>query len=281
MANCSYTVPDLEASGDSFYGRRICDQPVYRLGLANSRLQRHLLAGRVGLRRCLQRAKATRALLERDLAPQLFRRGLQQRGLEHRRAALGRPVCARTIQQYDDLRAMCGDGSATAVTTGCQQARQWNAWRCTQGYDEVKRDCRSWFFLFAWICHLWAEIRRFVCTLWGIGFRDGLHLMVWNGRRRQNVTLTLWFFYPLDGSGTPDLSRAPALLSTKPATSGISPTMPNSRQVPSMEQAGMVLTLRRNLNAHGCSAPFTCGGSMRLEHARRSRCVRLQNNART
>ncbi len=27
MANCSYTVPDLEASGDSFYGRRICNQP--------------------------------------------------------------------------------------------------------------------------------------------------------------------------------------------------------------------------------------------------------------
>lgn len=40
----------------------------------------------------------------------------------------------------------------------------------------------------------------------GIGFRDGLHLMAWNGRRRQNVTLTLWFFYPLDGSGTRDLS---------------------------------------------------------------------------
>jgi hypothetical protein len=72
------------------------------------------------------------------------------------------------FKQYDDLRAMCGDGSATAVTTGCQQARQWNAWRCTQGYDEVKRDCRSWFFLFAWICHLWAEKRRFVCTLWGL-----------------------------------------------------------------------------------------------------------------
>ncbi len=39
----------------------------------------------------------------------------------------------------------------------------------------------------------------------GIGFRDGLHLMAWNGRRRQNVTLTLWFFYPLDGSATPDV----------------------------------------------------------------------------
>ncbi len=70
----------------------------------------------------------------------------------------------------------------------------------------MKRDCRSWFFLFAWICHLWAEIRRFVCTLWGLVSETACTL--WHGTvgGGQNVTLTLWFFYPLDGSGTRDLS---------------------------------------------------------------------------
>ena len=213
MADCTYSVPDLEASGDALYGGRICNQPFIDWAW-----QSHGFNGtywqdgwgfddvcnvRKPLARCMN------AIWLLNYSADDYNNEAWNTDALH----WGGRYVREQFKYYNDLRAACGDGSATAVTTGCQQARQWNAWRCTQGYQETKRECRSWFFLFAWICHLWAEVKRFVCTAWGWVAEAACTLWYGTVGGGQNVTLTLWFFYPLDGSGNPDVvSRAGTLI---------------------------------------------------------------------
>jgi len=213
MADCTYSVPDLEASGDALYGGRICNQPFIDWAWSVHGFNGTYWQGGWGfddacnIRKPLARCMNAMWLLNysaEDYDNESWNTDALHWG--------GRYV-REQFKHYDDLRANCGDGSATAVTTGCQQTRQWNDWRCTNGYNETKRECRSWFFLFAWICHLYAEVKRFVCTAYG--WVATTLCSAWYGTvgGGQNVTLTLWFFYPLDGRGNPDVvARAGTLI---------------------------------------------------------------------
>jgi len=166
MADCTYSVPDLDVSGDMLYGGRICNQAFIDWAWQTHGFNGTYWQGGWGfddvcnVRKPL--ARCMNAIWMLNYSAEDYNNEAWNTDALH----WGGRYVREQFKRYDDLRAMCGDGTATAVTTGCQQARQWNDWRCTQGYNETKRACRSWFFLFAWICHLWAEVTRFVCTVW-------------------------------------------------------------------------------------------------------------------
>ncbi|MEZ2219563.1 hypothetical protein [Rhizobium sp. RCC_161_2] len=213
MADCTYSVPDLIASGDQLYGQRICNQEFidwawHTHGFNGDYWQDgwgydDVCNIRKPLARCLS------AIWLLNYSAEDYNNEDWNTDALH----WGPRYVREQFKYYDDLRASCGDGDAKARTSGCQQSRQWNEWRCTSGYDETQRECRSWFFLFAWICHLWAEIKRFVCTIWG--WVSVVGCSIWYGTfgGGQNVTLFLSFFYPLDGTGNADvISRAGTLI---------------------------------------------------------------------
>ena len=158
MPDCTYTVPDLNASGDALYGPRICDQPFIDWAWDVHGFNGDYWQDGWGfddvcnIRKPLARCLNAMWLLNYS-AEDYMNEDWNSDALHW-----GPRYVREQFKSYDDLRADCGDGSATAVTTGCQWTRQWQAWRCTQGYNETKRECRSWFFLFAWICHLYAEV---------------------------------------------------------------------------------------------------------------------------
>jgi hypothetical protein len=213
MADCTYSVPDLIASGDQLYGQRICNQEFidwawHTHGFNGDYWQDgwgydDVCNIRKPLARCLS------AIWLLNYSAEDYNNEDWNTDALH----WGPRYVREQFKHYDDLRASCGDGDAKARTSGCQQSRQWNEWRCTSGYDETQRECRSWFFLFAWICHLWAEVKRFVCTIWG--WVSVAACTIWYGTfgGGQNVTLFLSFFYPLDGTGNADvISRAGTLI---------------------------------------------------------------------
>lgn len=200
MADCTYVVPDLDASGDNLYGPRICNQPFIDYAWQGHGFNNDYWQGGWGFNDpCNVRKPVARVLNAMWL--------LGYSAEDYQNEAWNAPMlnwAPRYVRQqfggYDDLRASCG-ASPIARTSGCQQTRQWNQWRCTAGYNETKRACRSWFFLFAWICHLWAEVKRWVCTAWG--WVSTVACVLWYGTvgGGENITLFLTFFYPLDAGG--------------------------------------------------------------------------------
>lgn len=212
MADCTYRVPNLNASGDALYGPLICNQPFVDWAWEVHGFNGDYWQNGWGfddvcnIRKPLARCLNAMWLLNYS-AEDYMNEDWNSDALHW-----GPRYVREQFKRYDDLRADCGDGSATAVTTGCQWTRQWQAWRCTAGYEETKRECRSWFFLFAWICHLYAEVKRWVCN--AFGWVTETFCALWYGTLGggQNVTLTIQFFYPA-GGGNPDvISRAGTLI---------------------------------------------------------------------
>jgi hypothetical protein len=220
MADCTYTVPDLEATGDALYGPRICDQPFINWawpthGFKNSWWQDgwgydDVCNIRKPLARCLN------AMWLLTYSADDYQNDDWGTDALH----WGGRYVREQLKYYDDLRADCGDGGAVATTTGCQWSRQWNEWRCKAGYEETKRECRTWHWLFSWICHLYAEVKNFVCTLWGWVAVGACTLWYGTVGGGQNVTLSLLFFYPtgtvgggaLGGGNRDVISRAGTLI---------------------------------------------------------------------
>jgi hypothetical protein len=213
VPDCTYSVPDLNVSGDALYGPRICNQPFIDFAWEVHGFNGDYWQDGWGyddvcnIRKPLARCLNAMWLLTYS-AEDYMNDGWDSGDILH----FGPRYVREQFKSYNDLRANCGDGSASAVTSGCQWTRQWRSWRCTEGYNETKRDCRSWFFLFAWICHLYAEVTLWVCTAFGWVTESFCTLYYGTVGGGQNVTLTIQFFYPA-GGGNPDvISRAGTLI---------------------------------------------------------------------
>ncbi len=213
MADCTYTVPDLNASGDTLYGSRICDQPLIDFVWYGHGFNGRYWQGGWGFDDC---CNITKPLARAFNAMWLLNYSAQDYMNEDWGSDIlhwGPRYVREQLKSYDDLRAQCGDGSAIAKTTGCQQSRQFLAWKCTDERKERTRKCESWFFLFSWICYLWAWVVAIACYAWG--FVSQTACWAWYGTvgGGQHVDLFLWFFYPLDGSGNADVvARAGTLV---------------------------------------------------------------------
>lgn len=212
MADCRYSVPDLDASGDALYGPRTCDQPFINWAWPTHGFNYDWWQGGWGyddvcnIRKPLSRCLNAIWLLNYSAD--------DYQNEEWNTDALhwGGRYVREQLKRYDDLRAACGDGGAVASTTGCQQARQWSEWRCKQGYNETRKTCDGWHWLFSWLCVLWAFVKIFFCTLYG--WVAASACTVWYGTfgGGQNVTLNLQFFYPAGGGNRDVITRAGTLI---------------------------------------------------------------------
>ena len=166
MADCTYTVPDLTASGDALYGPRICHQPFINWAWPAHGFNHGWWQDGWGYDDVCNIRKPLARCLNAMWLLTYSAEDWQNDGWDTDALHWGGRYVRTQLKYYDDLRASCGD-SPVARTTGCQWSRQWNEWRCTAGYEETKRECRSWHWLVAWLCHAWAEVKRFFCTAWG------------------------------------------------------------------------------------------------------------------
>jgi hypothetical protein len=213
MADCRYRVPDLVASGDSLYGPRICHQPFINWvwpthGFNNDWWQDGWgYDDACNIRKPLARCLNAMWLLTYSADD------WQNEGWNTDALHWGGRYVREQLKYYDDLRAACGDGGAVATTTGCQWSRQWNEWRCKEGHNERVRDgCKSWHWLFRWLCILWSYVNLFVCTLFGWVVVGGCTLWYGTVGGGQNVTLWLQFFYPAGGGNRDVITRAGTLI---------------------------------------------------------------------
>jgi hypothetical protein len=213
MADCTYSVPDLDGSGDTLYGPRICWQPFIDFAWKSHGFNGDYWQGGWGyddccnIRKPLARAFNAMWLLNYS-ADDYMNEDWGSDALHW-----GPRYVREQMKSYDDLRAQCGDGSAVAKTTGCQQSRQYTEWKCKQDHESRKKSCREWSPIFAWLCFLWSWIVEKVCDLYG--WVTTIGCVVWYGTfgGGEHVDLFLWFFYPLDGSGDADvITRAGTLI---------------------------------------------------------------------
>ncbi len=123
MANCSYTVPDLEASGDSFYGRRIYNQPFIDWAWQTHGFNGTYWQGEWGfddvcnvrkpLARCLN------AIWLLNYSAEDYNNEAWNTDALH----WGGRYVREQFKQYDDLRAMCGDGCHHGVSASAAMER--------------------------------------------------------------------------------------------------------------------------------------------------------------
>ena len=213
MADCTYSVADLDISGDSFYGGRICDQPFIDWAWDVHGFNGTYWQGGWGFDDVCNIRKPLARCLNAIWLLNYSAKDYNDERWETNALQWGGRYVREQFKYYDDLRAMCGSGSTIARTTGCQQSRQWAEWRCQQGYEETRRECRDWSDWFAWLCFTWAEVKKWVCTGFGWVTQTGCSLWYGTAGGGQNVTLFLKFFYPLDGNGNPDVvARAGTLI---------------------------------------------------------------------
>lgn len=213
MADCTYRVPDLQTSGDALYGSRICNQPFVDFVWYGHGFNKKYWEDGWGYNDpCNTRkplARTFNALWLLNYSADHYRDEAWTSNILH----WGPRYVREQFKWLDDLRAQCGDGSAVARATGCQQTRQFHDWKCKEEREERYKSCREWIFLFAWLCYAWSWIVHKVCVLWGWVSTAGCTLWYGTVGGGQHVDLYLWFFYPLDGSGNADVvTRAGTLI---------------------------------------------------------------------
>lgn len=213
MADCTYTVPDLQTSGDSLYGSRICWQPFVDFVWYGHGFNKKYWENGWGyddpcnIRKPLARVFNAMWLLNysaEDYTNEDWNSNILHWGPRYVR---------EQFKQYDDLRAQCGDGSFNARTTGCQQSRQFQAWKCKDEREERYKTCREWSPWFSWICFLWSWVVHKFCILWG--FVSTVACSIWYGTvgGGQHIELALSFFYSLGGGNISDVvTRAGVLV---------------------------------------------------------------------
>jgi hypothetical protein len=212
MADCTYTVDDLDASGDALYGPSICSQPfVDFAGQAHGFNNTYWQDG-WGFDDPCNNTKPLGRVFNAIWLLNYSARDYENEDWGNDILHWGRRYVREQFKSYDDLRARCGN-SPVAKTTGCQQTRQFNDWKCTQEHEDRKKTCREWSWVFAWICFLWSWIVEKVCDAWG--WVSTAACTIWYGTvgGGQHIDLFLAYFYTLGSGGDADvISRAATLV---------------------------------------------------------------------
>lgn len=169
MANCTYSVPDLDTSGDNLYGPRICNQPFIDYVWTNHGFNGDYWGDGWGFDDCCNNTKP----LSRTFSGfWLLNYSADDYNNEDWNSDILHWGCRYVREQLhalDDLRAQCGDGSANATTfnAGCAHYRDTSHNAC----DDWDRNCCDWIpcswicGLFTWICRAWVWITSSVCDL--------------------------------------------------------------------------------------------------------------------
>lgn len=164
MADCTYTVPDLNASGDNLFTPRIANQPFVDWAWGTWRFAYNWWQDGWGFDDCTNRTKPLARTFNALWALTYSTDKVWSAGQGPNMLEWGARWAAGQIQPYE-LRARCGDKVAT-TSGGCLAQHVERTESCDRYEQETHRSCRSWFFLFAWICHLWAKVSTWVCKAW-------------------------------------------------------------------------------------------------------------------
>ncbi len=211
MADCTYSVPDLDGSGDALYGSRICSQPFIDFAWKTHGFNNTYWQGGWGFDDpCNIRKPVARVLNAIWL--------LNYSADDYRNEDWGSDMLhwapryvREQLSYYHDLRASCGT-SPIALTTGCQKWRRFDEWKCKAEHESRKKSCREWSPIFAWLCFLWSWIVEKVCDVYG--WVTTLFCAAWSGTvgDPEHVTLYLTYFYPLNAGGNVDVVARAATL---------------------------------------------------------------------
>lgn len=167
MADCTYEVGDLTASGDAHYGPLIANQPFVTWAWDTFEFDHDWWQDGWGYDDCVNATLPLGRTFNAVWAlTYSAKRIWQPMDVNQNMLEWGGRWAAERIQGYE-LRARCGDKVATTYGAGCTQYRHTLIWDCTQQERRARRECRSWFFLFAWICHLAVTLYSWVCVAWG------------------------------------------------------------------------------------------------------------------
>jgi hypothetical protein len=166
MADCTYTVDDLVASGDSLYGPRVCNQPFIDWAWKTYNFDKDWWGDGWGYDDCCNiRKPLCRTFAAIWALTYSSERVWTSDHGENMLEWAGRWV-AEQMSNYD-LRARCGDKVATTYGAGCTEYRHSVKWDCTQYKDEGYRKCRSWPWWASWLCYAWYWVSNIVCVAWG------------------------------------------------------------------------------------------------------------------
>jgi hypothetical protein len=169
MANCTYTVPDLNTSGDTLYGPRICNQPFIDWVWSTHGFNGTYWQGGWGFD---DACNNTKPLCRALVAFWLLNFSAQDFDNEDWNGDILHWGCRYVREQLNalnNLRAQCGDGSAIATTFngGCAHYRDTSHNAC-ENWD---KDCCDWWpcswvcRFFTWVCDAWVWVTSGFCDL--------------------------------------------------------------------------------------------------------------------
>jgi hypothetical protein len=181
MADCSYRVPNKDASGDNTYGSVICDQPFIDWAWSAFRFESDYWQDGWGFDDCCNTdkplARTFNALWLLTYSAQDWQNDSYNGNALH----WARRYVTDNIGGFG-LRAECGPGGKNATTfgAGCTQYRETVKYDCTNyrddGYNACDRwdaDCCDWIpcswacKIVSWFCVAWYWVSALVCTAWG------------------------------------------------------------------------------------------------------------------
>ena len=167
MADCRYMVGDLTTSGDAHFGPKVANQPYVDWAWDTFEFDHDWWQDGWGFDDPVNNTKPLGRTFNALWALTYSAESIwQPADLSRNMLEWGGRWAAEQIQGFD-LRARCGDKVATTYGAGCLDWRNTVIWDCNQRERRGHRECRSWFFLFAWICHLVVTVFSWVCTGWG------------------------------------------------------------------------------------------------------------------
>lgn len=181
MADCTYSVPDKDASGDNFYAPVICYQPFIDWAWSAFNFDGGYWGDGWGFDDCCNTdkplARTFNALWLLSYSADDWQNDSYNSNILH----WGHRYVTDNIGGYP-LRPGCGPGGKNATTygAGCTEYRETVKYDCTNyrddGYSACDRwdsDCCDWWpcswgcRILTWFCVAWYWVSALVCTAWG------------------------------------------------------------------------------------------------------------------
>ena len=189
MADCTYSVPDKDVTGDNWYAPRICWQPFIDFAWSAHGFHQNYWSDGWGSDDVCNAdkplARALNGIWLLNYSADDYNNEDWNSDILH----WGRRYVREQLGAVNDLRAQCGDGSAIARSYGatCAHHRDEGHIAC----DDWQRNCCDWIPC-SWVCGLitgfcraWVWISSWVCDVFS----------------PEHVDLYLGFFYQKDVPG--------------------------------------------------------------------------------
>ena len=167
MADCTYSVPNKDISGDNWYGPQICNQELVDWFWDSYNFNYDYWQDGWGWDDCCNTDKPLARTFSGLMALNYSTTDPLDEDYGHDNMLYWGGRYAREMMSDYDLRALCGGKVATTFGAGCTSYRENVIWDCTEYRDNGYKACRGWHWLFAWICWGWFWVSSLVCIAWG------------------------------------------------------------------------------------------------------------------